>query len=578
MAILKDPQTIEEFVNSINQCKWTITKQKIQQKWRDGWRDSNRIGDPFTKEYRGLYSEYNNVMDAYNAGRNITRVNEASPLVRFVEKDIEFHTDMVTYPCQSQEIIKDMLGQGMDTEDVRKYTPGMTVAQLKELKTGFENQVDISKYADPKYTAEQMMEIRIGLINKLDISTYADINLTAEQMREVRLGLTDGLDVSKYTNEKYPARLMQAIREGLKNNVDITKYITPQTSYHKAQRICKKMMKNPQWHPLFYTASSKVREETDKVAIEAADQMTDKQTSDNVKQVITNNKQDLDDNISQIQNQIGQIKQQLNVLKENLSSNSKLSYIIGDEIDAIITLYDMAGRKIQEYQNRDVELSKLSDFVTSQEKIEKLNSIVNTTLTMASDMPDLPGQTEDYLQTFAVSLNQEIEKIDQWVHDEVSSQINAEIQMLKQNITFNGLVNEADKDQQIDRAYDKISENSDEKTQLIDTLIENLQNYQILSDEFNQSMLAMPFYRKNLLKGYEGQVKTIINEQQLFSKTELINAVEKEIKSRYEKTRTMPSSPENQKNLAVLQKLMKDPQKTLEPFINKQSNQKAQMH
>lgn len=46
--------------------------------------------------------------------------------------------------------------------------------QLKEIKVGLMQQLDVSMYADPAYNHQQMSVIRMGLESKLDVSLYAD--------------------------------------------------------------------------------------------------------------------------------------------------------------------------------------------------------------------------------------------------------------------------------------------------------------------------------------------------------------------------------------------------------------------
>lgn len=61
--------------------------------------------------------------------------------------------------------------------------------QIKEIRRGLENGVDVSWYADPKYNWKQMVQIYYGLRSGLDVSTYADPKYDAQQMREIREGL-----------------------------------------------------------------------------------------------------------------------------------------------------------------------------------------------------------------------------------------------------------------------------------------------------------------------------------------------------------------------------------------------------
>lgn len=46
--------------------------------------------------------------------------------------------------------------------------------QMKEIKEGLKNNVDVSIYANSTFNSEQMKQIRKGLENGVDASIYAD--------------------------------------------------------------------------------------------------------------------------------------------------------------------------------------------------------------------------------------------------------------------------------------------------------------------------------------------------------------------------------------------------------------------
>ena len=58
--------------------------------------------------------------------------------------------------------------------------------QIRKIKQGLRNKVDISLYAKTDYNWLQMEQIRLGLIFDLDVSVYAKSEFDYEQMREIR--------------------------------------------------------------------------------------------------------------------------------------------------------------------------------------------------------------------------------------------------------------------------------------------------------------------------------------------------------------------------------------------------------
>lgn len=82
---------------------------------------------------------------------------------------------------------------------------------MRYIRSGLEEGLDVSIYADPKFDDGQMYEIFVGLLNGLDVSIYADPKFNNAQMRMIRYGLEDGIDVSQYADPKYTAGQMERI-------------------------------------------------------------------------------------------------------------------------------------------------------------------------------------------------------------------------------------------------------------------------------------------------------------------------------------------------------------------------------
>jgi len=88
--------------------------------------------------------------------------------------------------------------------------------QMRWIRRGLEEGVDVSIYADPKYNADQMLQIFVGLKNGVDVSWYADPKYDKYQMLMIYQGLEKGLDVSVYADPKYSWKQMKELRENLK--------------------------------------------------------------------------------------------------------------------------------------------------------------------------------------------------------------------------------------------------------------------------------------------------------------------------------------------------------------------------
>lgn len=65
--------------------------------------------------------------------------------------------------------------------------------QRKEIKTGLQANIDVSKYANEVFKWSQMREIREGLHDDLDVSIYAKPEFDCGQMRAIRFSLIDEL-------------------------------------------------------------------------------------------------------------------------------------------------------------------------------------------------------------------------------------------------------------------------------------------------------------------------------------------------------------------------------------------------
>jgi hypothetical protein len=99
--------------------------------------------------------------------------------------------------------------------------------QIKQLKLGKQNGVDIRIFANPALTATQMEVLRKGLEKKVNVRPFAFPEFDQLLMRYYISDATAGVDVYKYVNPKYNmgqvAELSLAVEEGL----DISKMANP---------------------------------------------------------------------------------------------------------------------------------------------------------------------------------------------------------------------------------------------------------------------------------------------------------------------------------------------------------------
>lgn len=68
-----------------------------------------------------------------------------------------------------------------------------------------------------KLKKSDLVEILFEILNE-DLDKY--------QLEEIRMGFNNGVDVSKFATSKYDYCQMFQIREGLESGVDITPYLT----------------------------------------------------------------------------------------------------------------------------------------------------------------------------------------------------------------------------------------------------------------------------------------------------------------------------------------------------------------
>lgn len=75
--------------------------------------------------------------------------------------------------------------------------------QKKQFEFGYEDGLNISKYANPEFNHMQMNFIRNGLAKNLDVDKYAFVEYNQYVMEMIYLALSSGEQFDKYVNGNY---------------------------------------------------------------------------------------------------------------------------------------------------------------------------------------------------------------------------------------------------------------------------------------------------------------------------------------------------------------------------------------
>lgn len=136
------------------------------------------------------------------------------------------------------DFIHNYTGQSASDDTPKKMDlSSFNDAQMREIHSGLEENLDVTIYAKPEFTSDQMAEIRQGLDGKLDVTIYAKLEYTRDQMVEIRLGLERKLDVTIYAKPEYTWDQMAEIRRGLVENLDVSIYAKPEYNCNQMEEI-----------------------------------------------------------------------------------------------------------------------------------------------------------------------------------------------------------------------------------------------------------------------------------------------------------------------------------------------------
>lgn len=135
----------------------------------------------------------------------------------------------------------------------------MTPEQQYEIDLGYEQGIDPTPYADPRYEPEQMCQYRIALVDGLDITSILNPKFSPWQLFELREGLAFekragvpfNTEINIYNNPRFSASQMYEIRMGIAYGIDVT-YADPRVPLKDMRAIRKKAIEEMEdkWEPV----------------------------------------------------------------------------------------------------------------------------------------------------------------------------------------------------------------------------------------------------------------------------------------------------------------------------------------
>ena len=150
------------------------------------------------------------------------------------------------------------------TYEEYELTGQYNTAQLKWIKLGIENNLDVTIYDNPNLLQQQMGFIYLSLLYELPYDMFLDNNIYTLlemkiisaalirgmdytilldkgydhwQMEEILRGYDYNVDITQYAKKDYNAMQMHQIRRGLMLNLDISQYSDPAFNYEAMEAI-----------------------------------------------------------------------------------------------------------------------------------------------------------------------------------------------------------------------------------------------------------------------------------------------------------------------------------------------------
>lgn len=159
----------------------------------------------------------------------------------YVSETAETKPHIRAYPYQTfyREVIERRPSKNVESAHIDKKANGKQVSrleelfnkdQIRELKLGRDNGVDIRVYGNNKLSAEQMKQLRLALESGVNAKAFADPAFSVESMKALRINARYGVDITYFINPRYDANQIYELSTGYISGVDIAKYADPNIS------------------------------------------------------------------------------------------------------------------------------------------------------------------------------------------------------------------------------------------------------------------------------------------------------------------------------------------------------------
>ena len=166
----------------------------------------------------------------------------------FITEDNNKSAHFKSYPNRPfiEEIINVGKNEHSDTRRVNTANNQKTLVkpesiytkdQIKQLKLGKQNNVDIRIYANPKLSAKQMSILRKGLQSKINVRPFAFPEYSEEVMKFYIVELACKADIRSYLNPRYNIEQIGELSLAAEEGLDISKMSDPNISAKKMGEI-----------------------------------------------------------------------------------------------------------------------------------------------------------------------------------------------------------------------------------------------------------------------------------------------------------------------------------------------------
>ena len=112
-----------------------------------------------------------------------------------------------------------------------------TKEQIRELKTGKRNGVNVRIYANPALSPEQMAELRKGLEKGVDVRCLANPQFSPQLMKYYIADLKYGANIKSYLNPEYTLAQLAEVSTAYFNGLDISQLSDPKLSARQMEEI-----------------------------------------------------------------------------------------------------------------------------------------------------------------------------------------------------------------------------------------------------------------------------------------------------------------------------------------------------